>query len=548
MFTFSDAPANLTSQRLVDGTYSERIAVRSRIRVLLIEDDAEDAHVTSIALRKAEAWSFQVRVVEDLNEAFEALGEEDYDVALLDLGLPGSQGTDTLERFRQHNGSIPVVVLSGHDEEELAIESLEREAQDYLCKSEVNARSLTRAIRHSIQRQMGVSRIQSLLAEAQEKERMLDRKNQRLRELYNTAHSFVDNVSHEFRTPLTIIKEYIALVHDGTMGEILPDQKRFLRIAEDRANDLNAMVDDMLDVSKLGAGIIDAFREPKDICEVVREVYSPLSRKAEVKNIEFGVDIQSHLPTAFCDGEKVARVLINLAINAMKFTRPGGEVRISVKQNGPDIILSVHDTGIGIPPDKVAVIFERFQQVESTLRTATKGFGLGLSIAKELVDLNFGELRVESQLGQGSTFSFTVPCWEPVEISRRYLQHLAKRNVDSLTFVVASAVGDKDELDQVDSFLRYVVRGGDLVFQMAADRWLISVPESPDEASECVERIIEERTYANRNRPTGKLPSIDLQIRETWTDVAMQENEIVTVVKSLIANTRSTGSSHSVTT
>jgi signal transduction histidine kinase len=157
----------------------------------------------------------------------------------------------------------------------------------------------------------------------------LETKYQRLARLYRTAHQFVDNVSHEFRTPLTVIKEYVSLIREGIVGPVSDEQSKMLHVVEDRADDLNTMVDDMLDVSKLESGLLGVYRQECDIAQVLRHVRPALERKAVVKGVELQWDIEPGLPSIYCDPEKAGRVLINLSINAIKFCGQPGHVRIS---------------------------------------------------------------------------------------------------------------------------------------------------------------------------------------------------------------------------
>src|SRR5690606_16188025 len=151
-------------------------------------------------------------------------------------------------------------------------------------------------------------------------ERLLKRKNRRLKRLYETAHRFVDNVSHEFRTPLTVIKEYVGLVHDGVLGGLSEEQADMLEVVTDRADDLNNMVNDMLDISKLDAGMLGLWRKTCNVSDMIERVRPSLERKSHLKQVAIEFDIPETLPQVFCDDEKIGRVIVNLAINAIKFS------------------------------------------------------------------------------------------------------------------------------------------------------------------------------------------------------------------------------------
>ena len=180
--------------------------------------------------------------------------------------------------------SMPLVVLTGLDDESVAMQALDAGAQDYLRKSELSAEGLIRAIRYAIQRHQN-SVMKRLLDELHESREMLRTKNKKLEELNRHAHQFVDNVSHDFRTPLTVIKEYVSLISEGIVGEVNAEQHRMLNTVEDRADDLNTMVDDMLDVSKLEAGVLAVCRKKCSVQEIFHRVHPNLEKKAALRDV-----------------------------------------------------------------------------------------------------------------------------------------------------------------------------------------------------------------------------------------------------------------------
>ena len=186
------------------------------------------------------------------------------------------------------------------------------------------------------------------------------------------------------------------------------------------------MVDDMLDVSALEAGLLVVYRKDCQVADIMAHVRPALERKSAVKGVRLEFDVDPLLPVVFCDPEKAGRVLINLATNAIKFSGRPGIVRLSCRpeRDGAGVSLSVSDNGNGISPENQEAIFRRFKQLSESIRSSTKGFGLGLNIAKELVELNLGQISVESQVGRGSTFSFTLPPANPADVLQRYLTRI----------------------------------------------------------------------------------------------------------------------------
>lgn len=235
---------------------------KNATRILLIEDDPGHSHLIRQALKKASP-EYHVVCVESIANALVQLWSESVDVVITDLSLPDSTGLNSVRMIRQQNATVPIIVLTMLEDGRMEIAALEYGAQDYLPKNQATPEVLRRSIQHAIQRQQCVVQAAGLLdslnasrRQLEQQKKLLKRKNRRLKRLYDTAQRFVDNVSHEFRTPLTVIKDYVLLVREGICGEVNAEQGHMLDVAAVRVNDLNTMVDDMLDVSKLEAGML----------------------------------------------------------------------------------------------------------------------------------------------------------------------------------------------------------------------------------------------------------------------------------------------------
>jgi histidine kinase/DNA gyrase B/HSP90-like ATPase len=277
-----------------------------------------------------------------------------------------------------------------------------------------------------------------------------------------------------------------------------------------------------LDVSKLEAGLLGAWRKPGHLIDVVQHVLPALERKAEVRGVSLEVAIDEPLPMVYCDGEKLGRVIINLVVNAIKFSGEPGIVRLWAKDDAQakEVVIGVTDNGPGIDEEYLETIFGRFKQLGTDVRSSTKGFGLGLAIAKELVALNFGTMNVESELGRGSTFSFTVPWAEPVEVATRYLSQIAQRHEKAATVTlvkaqVEEAVGE-DLCGEVDAFLSYLLRRNDMLFRLGTREWLFLLLTPEIELDRFLERVETMRLATNRNRPCGPLPPIQCTTDGSW--------------------------------
>jgi NtrC-family two-component system sensor histidine kinase KinB len=231
------------------------------------------------------------------------------------------------------------------------------------------------------------------------------------KELDNLKNTFVANVSHELRTPLVSMEKSLALILTKTAGEINKDQEQFLGIAQRNLKRLTLLINDLLDLSKLEAGKLQLKREPTSIKKVVEESVEGLNTWAGTKDIRLEKIIQEGLPELNIDPNRLIQVLNNLIGNAIKFTPKEGKVSIEAKlaDTNPEIQVCVTDTGIGIPKENLPKIFSKFYQIGERSASDISGTGIGLSIAKEIVELHGGRIWVESEHGQGARFIFVLP-------------------------------------------------------------------------------------------------------------------------------------------
>jgi signal transduction histidine kinase len=254
---------------------------------------------------------------------------------------------------------------------------------------------------------------EDLEAKVDARTRELQASNARLQELDRLKSEFVSDVSHELRTPLTSIKGYIDYLLEGIVGELSQPQKDFLMPVKGNIDRLVRLINDLLDLARIEAGQLDLHPVKLSISEVATEVIEMLRPLALERDIDLGVGVPEADGVVQADRDKLYQVLLNLTHNALKFTLPGGEVRVRVGvQPDGEVLTVVQDTGEGIPPEELERIFDKFRQV-SLSPVHTRGSGLGLTIAKKLVELHGGTMWVSSQLGKGSAFGFTLPAAAP---------------------------------------------------------------------------------------------------------------------------------------
>lgn len=220
---------------------------------------------------------------------------------------------------------------------------------------------------------------------------------------------FISTVSHELRTPLTSVKGYIDLLLLGTAGPISDMQQTFLQVVKSNADRLNALVEDLLEISRLENGKVTLNIRPTNLSDLISDILASLRTETERKHMQLQLEIEPTLPTIEADTKRVAQVLTNLLSNAHKYTRDGGNITVRAYTRDELVQIDVADTGVGIPPDELPKMFSRFFRTNNSLKDEVGGTGLGLSIAKSFVELHGGDLWVTSELEVGSTFSFTLP-------------------------------------------------------------------------------------------------------------------------------------------
>jgi signal transduction histidine kinase len=382
--------------------------LHSSTHVLLIEDNPGDADLVRLRLVESNP-AVDVSCAKRLADGLESLEREAPSLILLDLNLPDSQGAETFRKILEKAPGVPVVILSGQDDQALAIKALHHGAQDYLFKGRLTSSDLDRAMRYAVERQA------LLRSQEMSRKQQLDFKNQ-----------FLSHVSHELRTPLTCIHQYVTILLDGLAGEVKPEQREHLNTILRSVNQLGAMVRDLLEAARAESGKITLDLRCMSLEELIRLAVAMVRGTATQKGVGIEVGFEGSIPFVLADPDRVLEVLINLVDNAVKFTPAEGSVTVQAGRMVSDpgfICISVSDTGRGISPEARSLIFERLYQDPNAVDNNRKGLGLGLFIAKELVTLHGGRIWVASDGATGSTFSFTLPLYSLPKLLQPVITH-----------------------------------------------------------------------------------------------------------------------------
>ncbi|NQT86052.1 hybrid sensor histidine kinase/response regulator [bacterium] len=378
------------------------------ITILLIEDNPPDARLIEIMLGKAKGATFEMERVDRLSAGLARLADGGIQVILLDLGLPDSQGLDTFRCVRELAPAVPIVVLTGLDDEEVGLEAVRNGAQNYLVKGQASGDLLARTIRYAIERRR--------FEEIKKRQETLLRTNEELRELDRMKSAFIEVTSHELLTPLTALAGMLTY-----LGDQLPSGERKLaqawQVADHAAKRLERLIMRTLEIAHSGEYGKRLVVVPTLVEDLVARVWKDVAPFMDLR----GQTLETHIPEGMApvlmDPDKIEDVLVNLLMNAIKFTPDGGQIGIEARLCDPDMLeVSVSDTGIGISPDDEPHIFDELFTSFDTLHHSSgeyefgkRGLGLGLAIAKRFVEMHGGAIRVESEPGEGSTFTLTVP-------------------------------------------------------------------------------------------------------------------------------------------
>jgi signal transduction histidine kinase len=360
--------------------------MRTIKKVLLVEDNPGDARLLREMFNGDGSPNVDLACVSFMSEAEKHLATSTVDIILLDLGLPDAQGLVAIRRARIAAPDIPMVVLTGMDDEALAAQSLQEGAQDYLIKGQIETRGLLRALRYATER------------------KRLDR----------LKDEFVSTVSHELRTPLTSITGSLGLLIGKAVGVLSEPAARLLEIAHNNSQRLVRLVNDILDIEKLESGhAVFDFRKI-EVRSLVEQTVESMRGYAGAHGVKVRVEAAVAVDAVRADTDRLAQVVTNLLSNAIKFSPPDGEVVIAVgKEVKGDVVrITVRDHGPGISADFRPRIFERFAQADATNARRKGGTGLGLSISKQIIDRLGGDIGFADAPGGGTIFYVELPIWD----------------------------------------------------------------------------------------------------------------------------------------
>ncbi|MFN3763191.1 MAG: ATP-binding protein [Anaerolineae bacterium] len=373
------------------------------IRILVVDDELG---IREGCRRVLVPQGFEVDVAENGPAGLRKLRESRYDVLLLDIMMPGMSGMEVLRQVRQIDPELICIIITGYATVELAVQAIREGAHDFIAKP-FSADMLLQVVNRELERRALRKEAERLRA-LEEEARELARAKAELQKLEAVEGRFMLTLVHILRAPVAVLQNTLQLIRKGYIPP--EEQPEMLERAETRAGELLATLDDLLLLAHLKEGIGLSRAETVSLEEVLEGVLATLKPRAERKGVTLAVDVRGS-PCVRANPDHLRALLTHLIDNAIRYTPAGGRVTVSLAAD-PErglAVGAVSDTGIGIPADEIPRIFEEFYRTEEGKRMQETGTGLGLPIVRQVVEMYGGTVEVESEVGRGSTFRFTLP-------------------------------------------------------------------------------------------------------------------------------------------
>lgn len=399
------------------------------LKILVVDDDAIDRMAVCRGLKKAglkiqfsEASSYTEGLVM-LTDSAAASGDSFFDCVFLDYRLPDRDGLALIQELQNRGVRVPVIVLTGQGDEQIAVELMKAGAADYLPKSRISTEILESILRNAIRVHKAEKKVELTRQRLQISNKILKHQNQelarqrrqielqnfKLQELSQLKSQFLASISHELKTPMNAIMGFSQLLLRQYPARLTSQQSDIVERIFKNSQNLLIMLNEILDFSKIEAGHLKLNLSEFDLSSLVVFTVEQLRPQALGKNLNLRTEANLNNSMIISDRDCVRRILVNLVSNAIKFT-DSGEILVKLGELTSETLeIAVKDTGCGIPAKDLKKIFEAFRQTDQTITRRYSGTGLGLAITYSLVEMMLGKITVESQLERGSEFRVELP-------------------------------------------------------------------------------------------------------------------------------------------
>jgi signal transduction histidine kinase len=366
----------------------EGLMMSGNATILVIDDEEAMRDSCCQVLAKA---GYRTETAENGDRGLQKVGAVRPDLVLVDLKMPGISGMELLEKIREIDPSIISVVITGYATIESAVEAMKRNAYDFLPKP------------------FTPDQLRIVIKRGLERRRLAIESEQLRREKEMMRENFVTLVSHQLRSPLASVRQYFAVIREGFAGDVTGKQKEIIEKASKYLDDLMQLINDWLDMSRIDSGRMAERFEPVTLEPLLSEILELAKPLAEAGKVTLDLHLGHDTCPVHGDRESLKQAITNLVSNAIHYNREGGTVVISTREQGNGLVVEIADTGIGISRDNLPFIFDEFFRVKSDQTRHVAGTGLGLPIAKRIIEAHNGHIQVSRELGKGTTFRILLP-------------------------------------------------------------------------------------------------------------------------------------------
>ncbi len=404
------------------------------VRVLLIEDDPDDYYLTRELLGDDPENKIVLEWVSDFDAGLEAITRGEHDAFLVDYRLGKGDGLKLLREGLRLGCKAPMILLTGQGDRDLALQALDAGASDFLVKGKIDAAVLERSIRYALQQKRHADELERKVAdrtaELERANAALHAGKEALRDADRRKNEFLATLAHELRNPLAPVRNAVEILR--MKGPDIPELHWARDIIDRQTQAMTRLIDDLMDISRINQGKLELKREQVELANIVQGAIETSRPLIESMGHELTVTLPPGPMIVDADLTRLAQVFLNLLNNAAKYTERGGRIELMASGewrvasgepenpatlatrhstlDTPFVVVSVTDTGIGIPADKLPTLFEMFSQVEEALSRSQGGLGIGLCLVKRLVEMHGGSVEAKSGgLGQGSEFVVRLP-------------------------------------------------------------------------------------------------------------------------------------------
>lgn len=369
-------------------TSDERYKMPAQTTILVIDDEQAMRDSCHQVLTKD---GYRTETAEDGDRGLQKIKEIKPDLVLVDLKMPELSGMELLEKIGDIDPNIVSIVITGYATIESAVEAMKRNAYDFLPKpfTPDQLRIITKR---------GLERRRLTLESVR-----LQQEKDKMRE------NFITLVSHQLRSPLVSIQQFFDVILEGFVGDVASKQKEMIEEGSKRVDELLKLIKDWLNMFSIKAGKLTEKFEPVALTPILSQAVRILQPAAQPKKVRLQMQPPDSFSVVQGDEESLKQAFMNLISNGIIYNREGGMVTISTREKDNHSVVDISDTGIGISQENLPFIFDKFFRVRTEETRGVAGSGLGLPIAKEIIEAHNGSINVASELGKGTTFSILLP-------------------------------------------------------------------------------------------------------------------------------------------